>query len=425
MRQGSGRNTHRASRTRRREVQHPLLLDVPDHRDDEAVRRVGRDPDVHLGREHDLRSLLVEVAVQRAEPHQAVHDRLHDEGHVGDVDAVRLADLLRARAGGDELGHVDLLDDGEVRRRLLRARHRLRRSCGGCRGTARASRSYSDGIGSTGRPRSSAEARGGASGTPGRCAAPLDGSPVVVASLHGRPRRRTARTPRRRPVPHDAAARGPFDPGEVDAQLARDAAGARHREHLAVVASWAPAQAATRAGAPGRWWTVSSPGGRARLDALTRKRTRRSVAAPPPEADCRWKITVADRHDGRPRVDEALGDRARSGRGDLDRRLVGHHLDDRAGAPRPRHRPSTSHCTISPSAMPSPMSGSLNSIVEPPPPDGLREPARGLRGSLTGAAPTGRPTSRRRHRRLRLAALEHEDRVAQRARRRLRRPAAW
>ena len=108
------------------QLEQALALDAADDRDDQAVGRVGRDPQVDGPRQHDVAGRLVEVAVEHAVLHEAVRDGLHEEGHEGDLDTLLRPQLLGLLAHADQLGDVDLLDDGEVRRGLLRADHRLR-----------------------------------------------------------------------------------------------------------------------------------------------------------------------------------------------------------------------------------------------------------------------------------------------------------
>jgi hypothetical protein len=86
---------------------------------------VGGDAEVVVLLDHQLLRDLVERAVHRRVLLHGGDDRLHDERQVGDVDALVGERLLRLAADLHQLGDVDVVDVGEVRRGVLRPRHRL------------------------------------------------------------------------------------------------------------------------------------------------------------------------------------------------------------------------------------------------------------------------------------------------------------
>ena len=97
------------------EIEQRAAIRVANHRHHQALGRLGRDADVILTALHDFAGRLVEGGVELRVLSQGLDRRLHEEGQVGELDAVPGHPPLGLVAQFDQFSTVDLLDVGELR----------------------------------------------------------------------------------------------------------------------------------------------------------------------------------------------------------------------------------------------------------------------------------------------------------------------
>ena len=259
---------------------------MPQHRDHEALVGVGREPEVVIALEHDLAARVVEACVERREPPERIHQRAQDVGEVGEPDPGALGAGPGPLAVLGERGEVALGDEREVGRGLDRALHVL-----GDQAPQSPHRHALLGLGGG----------GGRGGSGDRTARRLGGAPDVGG--------------------RDGAARAAArDPLERDPQLLRE------QPHRGCGGDPGGRHGYRRAGR-------RRTGRRRRSGGRRAWRGRRARGRPCRSRRCGRLAVHRDRDDRRPDRHHLPGlgeqgrDHPRARRGDLDARLVGHHLD--------------------------------------------------------------------------------------------------
>jgi len=263
------------------------LFGPAEHRHDEALFGRGRDAEHDVAVEHELAASVVVAGVELGVLTERGHRGLHHEGQEVELHAAPLGEGRESLAEGDERGEIAFLDEAELHRAVAALFH--------ARGD---------------RPPPYGE---GAALEDGQLSASIDRGALEIGA---------------RDAPLRARA---LDLREIDAELARALSRGRRGEHASPLGVSVAALRATRAVDRGAGDVVAQDADGARHRPLVarrrgaRRRGRRLVGG-------RVLDLEQDEHLAHLR-DAALGhadldDACVGGRGDRDRRLVGHHLDE-------------------------------------------------------------------------------------------------